>query len=741
MPVKYIPYYPNTVEGQAILNNITRTQRVLRYRENDKVYDRIKRGMPYYELETIEIVNGKGLMGNENTTDQTLTINNSPLTINENMVIRGECISACAYLKEKGIKVDLVYIDPPFASGADYAKKVYLRKNPKLAEKVAEAEQEMDMDELKAFEEKMYGDIWQKEDYLNWMYENLMAIKSVMSDRAMIFFYIDYHIGHYVKILMDEIFGEDNFRNEIIVKRITKNLQRQFEQINALPQGHDSMFLYTNNSNVSFDAILTENPNFELKPDGYWKDFWNNADRHTMRYDILGVEPTSGQWKWSQGRALKALVNFQKYEKLFSATKSLKEYWEETGKELEFIRKSPSGKIEHWIKPMETKFVDTLWSDISAYANGNKQYATEKSEALLTRIIDACSEEDMIIADFFGGSGVTAKVANDLGRKFIHVDIGINSIQTVRDRLKEVKANFQILEIKDGVSLFRNPQQTMDKLAKLIPGLLQGLSGISKFWFGAVVHSQDGTIPVYVPNLLNTQEKVLDIPTINTIINQELQNLEINVKKIIVYYIDIDDQKALEKFIADNNATEIEVELKDLKNLLHDVVMEDVIMVNGQWLMVNENKEQIIINDDANIDKSLFDGKKAGDTIIINNLPLVINNYTLIINNFKSDRLIQKIGEFNQKGNLQSIAKGKAFNPISISEEGLELIELIALDCENSEGQWHSTTEIKIDKHGYVITNGVKSKNFWDGKIISNKKPLRIKVRNVSGDETIKAII
>jgi adenine-specific DNA-methyltransferase len=114
--------------------------------------------------------------------------------------------------------------------------------------------------------------------------------------------------------------------------------------------------------------------------------------------------------------------------------------------------------------------------------------------------------------------------------------------------------------------------------------------------------------------------------------------------------------------------------------------------------------------------------------------------YEVEITKFISDRLIQKIGEFNQKGNLQSIAKGKKFNPINISEEGLELIELIAFDCENTEGQWHSTIEIKIDKLGYVITNGVKSKNFWDCKVISEKKPLRIKVRNISGDETIKVI-
>jgi len=308
----------------------------------------------------------------------------------------------------------------------------------------------------------------------------------------------------------------------------------------------------------------------------------------------------------------------------------------------------------------------------------------------------------MIIADFFGGSGVTAKVANDLGRNFIHVDIGINSIQTTRDRLKEAMINFQILEIKDGVSLFRNPQQTMDKLATLIPGLQKGVKGIGSFWFGAITKSKEGIVPVYVPNLLNTQEKVLDIPTINTIINQELQNLEVNAKKVIVYYIDIDDQKALDKFIKDNNATEIEVELKDLKNLLHDVVMEDIIEFT-----VTEN-EGIL---------------------------------TIEILKFISDRLIQKIGEFNQKGNLQSVAKGKKFDPINISNDGLELIELIALDCKNTEGQWHSTTEIKIDKLGYVIKDGVKSKDFWNGKITSESKPKRIKIRNISGDETIKALI
>ena len=115
MAIKYIPYYPNTLEGQAILDNFVRTKRVLRYRDNDQVVERIQRGMPLYEMEQQE------------------QIGDNP---NHNMVIRGECLSACAYLKDKGVQVDLVYIDPPFASGADYAKKVYVRRNPKVAEAI-----------------------------------------------------------------------------------------------------------------------------------------------------------------------------------------------------------------------------------------------------------------------------------------------------------------------------------------------------------------------------------------------------------------------------------------------------------------------------------------------------------------------------------------------------------------------------------------------------------------------------
>ena len=173
MPIKYVPFIPEPVEGQAVLGNFNR---ILRYKGADEVSMTLQRGMPLYEMEKQETVG-------ENT--------------DGNMVIRGECVSACAYLKEKGVQVDLVYIDPPFASGADYAKQVYIRRNPKVAEAIAQAEQDLDIDELRTFEEKMYGDVWDKEKYLNWMYENLMAIKSVMSENASIFVHL-YIFIHFI---------------------------------------------------------------------------------------------------------------------------------------------------------------------------------------------------------------------------------------------------------------------------------------------------------------------------------------------------------------------------------------------------------------------------------------------------------------------------------------------------------------------------------------------------------------
>lgn len=627
MATRYIPYYPDTLEGQARLDNFVRTKRVLFYKDNNQVVNRIKRGMPLYEVEERETAGANA---------------------NNNLVMHGECLSTCAYLKEQGIEVDLVYIDPPFASGADYAKKIYIRRNPLVQKAIAEAEQTLDNSEMQAFEEKMYGDIWDKERYLNWMYENLMAIKSVMSDTASIYVHLDYHIGHYVKILMDEIFGEENFRNEIVWHYYNK----MQGNVNRFASNHDTIYFYSMSDEYLYNSIK---------------------------------------------------------EKRSETVKQIKRVWDKNTQKL-VNAKDEEGKIIY----IETdeKTIDDVWR-MSMLQPADKEepvgYATQKPEALLERIIKASSNEGMLVADFFGGSGVTAAVAHKLGRRFIHNDVNINSIQTARDRLVAAGAEFKMMDIKDGVSLFRNPVQTNDKLLKLIPGLNPDISLNSKFWAGSIHDSQKGQMPVYLPNLLDSSKRVMDKTEINHIIREALPDLSDDVKQVVVYYIDVEDMEELKAFInAENHQTDIDIELRDLKVVLDDIVLED----EATWTL-------------SEVNDGLF------------------NMWQVKMNTFHSDYLKKKIEEYNLKGeaqNAKKLADGKKsnFKRIEISDEGLECIEWLSLDCTNAakEAPWHSDTELKIEKTGMVTLNGKKTQNLWDATIKSDKKPLRLKVRSICGDET-----
>ncbi len=625
MAIKYIPYFPNTLEGQAVLDNFVRTKRLLRYRDNDQVIERIERGLPLYEAQLRE--------RRKNNADG-------------NLIIRGECLSACAYLKDKGITVDLVYIDPPFASGADYAKKVYLRRNPKVAEAIRQAESELDIEELRSFEEKMYGDIWNKENYLNWMYENLMAIKSVMSDTASIYVHLDWHIGHYVKILLDEIFGEDNFRNEI-VWHYTNKMSGSISPHDFVCE-HDTIFRYSKSNDYYFNSITED------------------REEPIMQSKRVKVN----------GKNMRARDEYGKIIYEVSTEKKIKDVWT-----IPYIASTDSQR---------------------------EDYATQKPEALLERIIKASSNEGMVVADFFGGSGVTAAVANRLGRKFIHADININSIQTTRDRLVAADAEFDVLEIKDGVSLYRNPVQTMERLKKLIPGL-RNEDALDKFWEGSIVDTKYGMTPVYLPNLMDGGTRVLDKPLMNRIIREAMPDLPDGTKRVIVYYIDIDNREEIEQFIKEEGNPLIEIELRDLKQILDDMVVEDA----AEWTL-------------SEVSDNLFNGWKVE------------------ITHFQSDRVLRKIDELNQKNQLQVLqqnakGKNKTYVPIHVSDEGLETIEWISLDCSTAEktAPWHSDSEIKIDKQGYVIRNGVKTAEYWDGCIRCDNKPLRMMIRNICGDETM----
>ena len=625
MAVRYIPYYPDTLEGQARLDNFVRTSRMLFYKDNNQVKTRIQRGMPLYEVTESE------------------TVGANP---DGNIVMHGECLSTCAYLKDKGIEIDLVYIDPPFASGADYAKKIYVRRNPLVQKAINEAEQQLDNSDMQEFEEKMYGDILDKEHYLNWMYENLMAIKSVMSDTASIYVHLDYHIGHYVKILMDEIFGEENFRNEIVWCYYgpgspgMRNFNRK----------HDTIFWYSKSEDYQFNDKDIRIPHDAKTLDNFKKGL-DGSGFISENYDLDQNGKIPEDW------------------------------WE-----MAIAGRFPKDGV---------KRVD---------------YATEKPWALLERIINASSNEGMLVADFFGGSGVAAAVAHKLGRKFVHNDVNINSIQTARDRLVSAGAEFTMMEVRDGVRLFRNPVQTMEKLVRLIPGLNTETNLDKRFWAGSIYDSQKGMMPVYLPNLMDSSSRVMDKTEMNHIIREALPDLGNDVKQIVVYYIDVEDIEELRQFIHDENTqTDIAIELRDLKQVLDDVVIED----KATWEM-------------SQVQVELF------------------TKWQIKMLTFHSDYVMKKIEAFNLIGDQQhqkKLANNKksTFKPIKISDEGLECIEWLSVDCTNAQkdAPWHSDAEVKIDKTGTVTVNGTKTRNLWDATIQSDDKPLRLKVRNICGDEVL----
>lgn len=556
----------------------------------------------------------------------------------KNLLIHGDVLSTCAYLKDKDIKVDLVYIDPPFASGANYAKKIYLRNGDKTEFESSNA----------IGEEIMYGDIWQKEDYLNWLYERLLAIKEVMSETASIYVHLDYHIGHYVKILLDEIFGEENFRREIIWS--LKGVSGYKSLVENYVRGHDTIYYYSKNEDLIFNKpYLAYNEN--------------------------------------------QLKRFKKDEN----GKMYKPITKDRGIYLEDAKGVPASDV---------------WGDIASFqtiVNSPEivNYATQKPEKLLERIIKASSNKGMIVADFFGGSGVTAKVANDLGRKFITGDVGINAIQTMRDRLVKAKANFDILKVQDGVRLFRNPAQTQVKIFSLIDGFAPNNElELNTFWDGGI-QSKRGT---YVPVKFIGLDKKLTKEQVDFIIQQvislednEQEEIKIGTEewtnkipacKIIYAYKDIDiDQNYVNNAVKLAKKTSIKVELLSLDDLLEE---------KADFLFGEDTAEISII-------------KEKG-------------KYKVEIKQYFSPYLKTKIDDFNEKRKATAFKKQEEFKSLKLSDSGLEMIESVQFDTTLKKNIW--TSNLTLEDKAEVKSKVKGTYNLDTDKFV-------MKIRNIAGDELL----
>ena len=322
-----------------------------------------------------------------------------------------------------GIK--LIYIDPPFDVGADFSMDIEIgdeqfTKQPSVLEELA------------------YRDTWGRgaDSFIAMIYERLSLMRDLLAEDGSIYVHCDYRVNSYIRLALDEIFGKDNFRNEIYAKRKTKNLQNQFDEISKLNIAFDTVFWYSKNESSRFRSPVKQAPE---ENQNQWNNFWNNADRPTMRYPLLGISLDKGQWRWTKEKADEAVENYKVWKERHSSEKSLYQYWVDTGKTKKFIKREPEAtRCYYWVAPKSEISADTNWGDIYAYDNSSN-YPTQKSEPFLERIVKASSNQGDLVADFFVGSGTTLAVSEKLGRKWIGADLGKFSIHTSRKRLIQVQ--------------------------------------------------------------------------------------------------------------------------------------------------------------------------------------------------------------------------------------------------------------------------------------------------------------
>jgi len=230
-------------------------------------------------------------------------------------------------------------------------------------------------------------------------------MRRLLSSKGCIYLHCDANASHYIKIMMDEVFGNDNFRNEIVVRRIRKNV-RERTRVPRLNVGFDSILFYSKTNEHLIIPSLKEDP----KPER-----WHSLDapgvRNGMDYELFGVKPPSSRhWMWEKDKANEAIKNGT-------------------------LRPNKNtGKPEYFIAQSTHILRDNFWDDITAYSF-NYNYPTEKKEDMLQLIIEASSTQKDIVADFFCGSGTTAAVAEKLGRRWITTDLSKTAIQVTRARL------------------------------------------------------------------------------------------------------------------------------------------------------------------------------------------------------------------------------------------------------------------------------------------------------------------
>lgn len=363
-----------------------------------------------------------------------------------NKIFWGDNLQVMSHmLKQYRGKVDLIYIDPPFDSKAEYKKTIKLKGKDVS-------------NDLNAFEEKQYGDMWNNDEYLQFMYERLIIMRELLSDTASIYLHCDWHKAHHLRCIMEEVFGTERFINEITWKRTFAHGDMG-QGAKHLGRISDYIFIYSKSENYILNQLYTP---YE---DSYIKKHFSNEDPDGRKWQSVSLTAPGGA---SKGNPYYEFLGVKRYW----------QYSQENMKKLYdsgHIYQSKEGNV-----PRKKMYLDEskgiplqdIWTDIvpvQGGANENENYPTQKPEELLKRIIEIGSNKGDLVFDCFMGSGTTQAVAMKLGRRFIGADINLGAIETTVKRLNKIlkddptKPGFEVYNVNN-YDVFRNPLEAKNIL-------------------------------------------------------------------------------------------------------------------------------------------------------------------------------------------------------------------------------------------------------------------------------------
>lgn len=371
----------------------------------------------------------------------------------ENLYIEGDNLEVLKILQESYLgAIKMIYIDPPYNTGHDFVyPDSFIMDNDDYNEGTGyfDADGNVNFSRENNVSAGKYHSDW-----CSMIYSRLLLVRNLLADDGFIAISIGEEESYNLRKICNEVFGESNFRNILAVRRYDKNLNLQFVSngLSAMNVGLEYILIYSKNPSSKMTAVYRKSSD-ERSQQGYWKGFWNNADRPTMRYDVLGVLPTEGQWKWKKEVADEAVANYREYEESYASEMSLEEYWEKTGKCKRFLRRNPSGMgknlgVEHWVAPAEGILRSSNWSDllVSKPAGMDIKFDSPKNPEVISEIIELFGVGDGdIVLDFFSGSATTAEAVlqknlkDNCHRKFIMVQIA----ETCNEKSEAYKAGYK----------------------------------------------------------------------------------------------------------------------------------------------------------------------------------------------------------------------------------------------------------------------------------------------------------